>query len=48
MKSAVAVTDERAWNAALITPASKKENKPMIGDAMEILKKLARMDSLVK
>jgi len=39
--------DSRAWNAALITPQSKKAGRPGIGDALEILKKLAGMKSLI-
>ena len=47
MKSVVIETDLRAWNASLITPASKAAGKPAIGDALEILKHIAGMKSLV-
>jgi len=47
MKSEISKSNARAWNAAIITPASKKAGKPGIGDALEILKALAGMKSLV-
>jgi len=48
MQSAVKQNDERAWNAAKITQTSQQANKPGIADALEILKYLAGMSSLVK
>jgi hypothetical protein len=47
MDSMVAPSNERAWNAALILPSSKNNTRPAIGDAMEILKRLARMPNIV-
>jgi hypothetical protein len=40
--------NSRAWNAALITPASQSTGIPGVTDALEILKFLAGMDSLIK
>jgi len=37
-----------SFNAALITPASKSAGKPAIADVLEILKHLAKMESMIK
>jgi len=47
MRSVLGTGEGRAWNAALITPASQRAGKPSVGDAMEVFKKLARMPSLL-
>jgi len=44
----VVEANERAWNAALILPTSQKAGKPAVGDAIEILKYLAKMKSFVE
>jgi hypothetical protein len=36
-----------SWNAALITVSSQKNGKPTIGDALEILKYMAKMKSRI-
>jgi len=40
-------TNPAAWEAALITPQSKLTRKPAVVDALEIMKKLAGLTSLV-
>jgi len=47
MQSSVNPANPTAWNAALITSASRSANRPSIADALEILKKLAGMSSLL-
>jgi len=40
-------SQQRAMNAALITAASKKSGEPGLGDVLEILKRMANMNSMV-
>jgi len=49
MKNAIRNGGENsaAWHASLITPASKTAGKPAVADALEILKWLAKMKSLL-
>ena len=47
MNSMVSESNQAAFQAALITPASQAAGKPAIADVLEILKHLAKMTSLV-